>query len=151
MDVIVHDIDKSEDLHKEVSERLNIKYLSNSAQELDEVKGELFGTYRRPFGTMTMETKGQIKNIHFLIVTGSPKTYICREVFNSFGLTISNPNETFTVRLNKRQIMANVTPDGFHFSELNILGTDYLHLYKAKLFTDYDDQEPNFIIKFNDK
>jgi hypothetical protein len=64
---------------------------------------------------MTMEIKGQVKNVHFLVVTGSSKTYICKEVLDSYRLNIPNPNETFAVRLNKRHIMANVTPDGFLF------------------------------------
>jgi hypothetical protein len=38
----------------------------------------------------------------------------------------------------------------FYFSDLNILGTDYLHLYKSRLFIDYDNYELKFIIKFND-
>lgn len=147
MIIDVHDAIKSEDLYKKVSEELHFKYLSNSAQELDEAKGKFIGDNRRPFGVMTMRIKGQIKYIHFLIATGSPKTYISREVLDSFKLNIPNPNETFTARLNKRQILANVTPDGFYFSDLNILGTDYLYLYKAQLFQDFE--QDHFIIKFN--
>jgi hypothetical protein len=85
------------------------------------------------------------------VATGSTKTYICKEVFNSYGLTIpTNPNETFAVRLNKRQMMINVTPDGYYFSSLNILRTDYLNLHKVNLFVNYD-YESYFTIKFNDK
>ncbi|CAB4424355.1 unnamed protein product [Rhizophagus irregularis] len=135
---------KSENLHEKVSEKLHVKYLSNSGQELDEVKGNFIGNNMRPFGVMTMEIKGQVKNIHFLIIaTGSPKS---REVLDSFILTIPNSNKTFTARLNKRQILANVTPDGFYFSDLNILGTDYLCLYKAQLFKYFE--QGHFIIKF---
>jgi hypothetical protein len=62
------DFIKSEDLHNEVSEKLDTKYLSTSTHELDEVKGKFFGDYKRPYGVMTMRIKGQIKNVHFLIV-----------------------------------------------------------------------------------
>ncbi|CAB4424352.1 unnamed protein product [Rhizophagus irregularis] len=147
MVIDVHDAIKSEDLHKKVSEKLHVKYLSNSAQELDEVKGNFIGDNTRPFGVMTMKINGQVKNIHFLIATGSPKTYICREVLDSFKLTIPNSNETFTTTLNKRKILANVTPGGFYFSDLNILGTDYLCQYKAQLFKDFE--QGHFAIKFD--
>ncbi|EXX50854.1 uncharacterized protein OCT59_022204 [Rhizophagus irregularis] len=41
-DVLIKDI-KSNNLHQEISKQLRIKYLSNSAQELDEVEGKMFG------------------------------------------------------------------------------------------------------------
>ncbi|UZO13101.1 uncharacterized protein OCT59_004607 [Rhizophagus irregularis] len=106
----------SEDLHKEVSEQFRVKYLSNSTKESDEVKGKFVSNYHRPFGVMTMEIKGQVKIVHFLVVTGTSKTYICKEVLDSY-------------------------------SDLNILD---LHLYKSRLFIDYDNYELNFIIRFND-
>lgn len=149
LDIPDYDFVKSEDLHKEVSENLQVKYLSSSTQELDEVKGIFLGSFNRPFGVMTMEIKGQVKNVHFLVITGSPKTYISKEVLNSYGLTIPNQDETFAVRLNKRHIMASVTPDGFYLSDLNILGTDYLHLHKSKLFLNF--YTGDFTIKFDDK
>lgn len=110
---------------KEYQNNIPVKYLSNSTQELDQLKGIFFGDYHRPFCVMTMEIKGQVKNAHFLVVIGSPKTYICKEVLDSYRLTIPNP---FAVRLNKRLIMANVTLDGFYFSDLNILWNRLLAL-----------------------
>lgn len=76
----------SEDLHKEVSEQFRVKYLSNSTKESDEVKGKFVSNYHRPFGVMTMEIKGQVKIVHFLVVTGTSKTYICKEVLDSYRL-----------------------------------------------------------------
>ncbi|GBC01425.1 hypothetical protein RclHR1_04190009 [Rhizophagus clarus] len=149
IDCIMEDTIKSEDLHNTISKKLMVKYLSTTTQELDKVEGKMVGDYQRPFGVMTMKMNGQLKNVHFLIATGSAKTYICKEVLNSFKFTIPNPNETFAVRLNKRQIMANVTPDDRYYKDLNILGTDYLDLYKAELLMRY--LELDLAITFNDK
>ena len=94
---------------------------------------------------MTLEIKGQIKNIHFLVDTGSPKTFLCEEVLNSYKLFIVDPKGPIPVRLNKRQISVSVSKDR-HFSDLNILGTDFLNTHRAKLFVDFD--ERYFTIKF---
>ena len=42
-DVLISDL-KSKDLHKNVSDQLKVKYLSDSDQELDKVKGIMFGS-----------------------------------------------------------------------------------------------------------
>ncbi|CAG8564134.1 4537_t:CDS:2 [Rhizophagus irregularis] len=55
---------------------------------------------------MTLEIKGQIKNIHFLVDTSSPRIFICKEVINSYNLSITDPKGPISVRLNKRQILA---------------------------------------------
>src|ERR1043166_10101189 len=68
---------KSNDLHKKISEDLHIEYLADSAKELDDVRGILYGDNQRLIGAMTLEINGKVKNIHFLVNTGSPKTFIC--------------------------------------------------------------------------
>jgi len=141
LDDLISDVQPN-DLHEIISKVLNIKYLSDSAQESDDVKGILFGGYLRLIGAMTLEINGKVKNIHFLVDMRSPKTYICEEVLNSYQLSNINPETPFSVRLNKRQISVKVSHDHF-----NILGTDFLHTHKAQLFVDFE--EHNFIIKFN--
>jgi hypothetical protein len=143
IDALISDV-HSEDLHGKISKKLNTKYLSDSAQESDDVKGILFGEFQRLIGAMTLEIKGKIKNIHFLIDTGVPRTYICEEVLKSYKLFITDPEEPFPVRLNKRQISVKVSHDPF--SDLNILGTDFLHTNRARLLVDFD--EKYFTIKF---
>lgn len=89
---------------------------------------------------MTMEIRGKIKNIHFLIDTGSPKTYICEEVLNSYNLFIAGQDEPFPARLNKRQISVKVSPKDSNFNDLNFLGIDFLHTYRAQLFAGFDEK-----------
>ncbi|CAB4483165.1 hypothetical protein RhiirA5_379087 [Rhizophagus irregularis] len=137
---------KSKDLYEKVSEILNVKYLSDTTQELDEVNGILYGYSNRFFGVMTMNINDKIKNLIFLIDTGSPKTYITKEVLDSYLPNITNTYNPFSVILNKRHIAVNVSPVGSTFSDLNILGTDYMSVYRAKLDADF--KQKNFSIKF---
>ena len=57
---------------------------------------------------MTLEIKGRIKNIHFLVDTGFPKTFVCEEVLDSYKLFITDSTAPILVRLNKRQITVKV-------------------------------------------
>ncbi|GBC01427.1 hypothetical protein RclHR1_04190011 [Rhizophagus clarus] len=135
---------KSEDLYEKLSEKFNVKHLSDSTKELDEIKGILFGNFHRPFGLMTIKINNKIKNIFVLIDTSSPRTFISEEVLNSCNLTFSNTyrNDVLCVMLNKRQAYVD------YFSDLNILGTDYLREYSSQLFVDFEQR--NFIIKSNE-
>ncbi|RIA88509.1 hypothetical protein C1645_826238 [Glomus cerebriforme] len=102
---------KSKDLHEEISKELNVTYLSESAQELDEAKGKIFGIARRLF------CQGGIR------------------LYNNEDF--SNP---FIARLNKRWMLVRKSPNNVSFEDINVLGTDYLHNHNAQLFVDYVNQ-----------
>jgi hypothetical protein len=142
-DVLISDI-KSNDLHQKISEQFRIKYLSNSAQELDEVEGKMFGEGVL-IGLMTMKRKSTIKNIYFLIDTGAPKTTICEEVLSSYNLSIADAKKPIKVTLNKRPTKVVLSSNESIYSDLNLLGADFLDLYDAQLFADYG--ESYFTIK----
>ncbi|GBC09832.1 hypothetical protein RclHR1_09150003 [Rhizophagus clarus] len=141
LDFIASDI-KDEDLYETLSDRLGVEYLSEATreQELDKVIGILYGDYQRLFVTMTVELKGMMKNVHFLVNTGSPKTFICKDVLNKYNLTKIDPNEPIVVKLNDRQISVKVSPHDSRFHNINLLGTDYLHIYGAQIFVDFDEK-----------
>ncbi|RIA98808.1 hypothetical protein C1645_843958 [Glomus cerebriforme] len=144
IDDLISDVE-SKDLHEEISETLHKKYLSDSANESDEVEGILFGNFQRLISSMTLEIRGHIKYIHFIVDTGSPRTYVCKEVLKSYSqLFFADLKGLIPVRLNKRQISVKVSKD--HFSDLNILGTDFLSTHRAQLFIDFDQRY--FTIKF---
>ncbi|GBC06837.1 hypothetical protein RclHR1_07080004 [Rhizophagus clarus] len=94
LDVLITDV-KSNDLHEKVSELLYKKYLSNTMKESDDVKGILFGEFQRPLCSMTLEIKGRVKNVHFLVDTGSPRTFVCEEALNSYKLFVTDPKAPF--------------------------------------------------------
>lgn len=144
LDVLISDVDSNK-LHGKLSEILNKKYLSNTTQESDNVEGILFGDFQRLFCTMTLNVKGIVRNVHFLVDTGSPRTYICEEVLNKYNMHILYPDDPFVVKLNKREISVKVSQEE-RYKDLNLLGTDFLHAYGAKLFVDFE--EKCFTIKF---
>ena len=78
IDILISDV-QSNDLHEKISEDLHIKYLADSAKDLNDVRGILYGDCQRLIGAMTLDINGKLKNIHFLVNTGSPKTDICKE------------------------------------------------------------------------
>ncbi|GES93300.1 hypothetical protein GLOIN_2v1474342 [Rhizophagus clarus] len=98
LDVLITDV-KSNDLHEKVSELLYKKYLSNTMKESDDVKGILFGEFQRPLCSMTLEIKGRVKNVHFLVDTGSPRTFVCEEALNSYKLFVTDPKAPFLAQL----------------------------------------------------
>ncbi|CAB4410255.1 unnamed protein product [Rhizophagus irregularis] len=71
---------KPKDLHKTLSDQLEVKYLSSSAQELDEIEGIILSRASRLVGLMTMKIKRDVKNVYFLIDTESPETVVNEEV-----------------------------------------------------------------------
>lgn len=115
LDILLSDISSS-DLYRNLSKILNKEYLSNIIQESDNVRGILFRDFQWLICTMTLNIKGIIKNVHFLVNTGLPRTFICDEVLKSFNLHILFLNGPFMVRLNKRMISVKVSQ--YYFKEL---------------------------------
>jgi hypothetical protein len=143
---IMHDNSnvKSKDLYEKFSKKLNAKYLSDSTQELDEVKGILYENCHRPFGLMTIKIDKVIKNIFFIIDIGFPVTIISEEVLQAYKKAVPS-SKTISIKLNKRVISANISPVG----DLNILGTNFLFTHQASLSADFE--QGNFNIKFGMK
>lgn len=59
--------------------------LSSSTQELDDVKGIMFGKASRLVGLLTMKVNRDVKNVYFLTDTGSLETAVCEEVLKSYN------------------------------------------------------------------
>jgi hypothetical protein len=129
---IMHDNSdvKSKDLYEKFSKKLNVKYLSDSTQDLDEVKGILYEHCHRPFGLMTINIDKVIKNIYFIIDIGFPVTTILLQAYKK-AVPLS---KTISVKLNKRVISVNISLVG----GLNILGTKFLFTYQASLSADFE-------------
>ncbi|CAG8693062.1 21007_t:CDS:2 [Gigaspora rosea] len=137
-DVLLTDVTdvNSKDLHEEISELLKAKYLSYSpASEFKEVHGIIYGRYNRIFVSLPVKVKRKVKNVHFLVDTSSPSTYICEEVYESFKATIRN---TSSILINNKPTLVFLTPVNFHFTGVNVFGMDYLNIYRTKLIIDLE-------------
>ena len=107
---------------------------------MKEVNGVIFGPFYRIFVSLPVKIKQQTKNVHFLLDTGSPKTYICEEVFESFKVFIANNSSSYKVLVNNKPIIAHLPPINSHFKEVNLLGMEYLKTFDAKLIVDFESE-----------
>ena len=121
----------SKDLHEQVSERLGIKYLSDSSRkELKEATGIIFGPHLSIVVSLPVTIEKKTKNVHFVVDTGTPKTYICDEVYKSFKVFIpgSPSSRPYTILLNDVPTLVHLPPINSNFTEVNVLGTEFLKL-----------------------
>ncbi|CAG8599310.1 6059_t:CDS:1, partial [Funneliformis mosseae] len=65
--------------------------------------------------------------------TGSPITYICEDVLNSFGVSSTEPSQKIFARIHSRNIPVIMSPTKSHFSEINVLGMEFMRTYDAEL------------------
>lgn len=121
----------SKDLYGEVWEKLNVKYLSDATDDLNEINGKIYGSKDRFIGLMTINIDDKIKNAFFVVDTESPVTCISQEMFDKFNINIIG--RKLMVRLNGRRHKANCSPVNSIFRDLNLLGTDFLNDNEARL------------------
>jgi hypothetical protein len=147
-DVLITDI-CAQDLREEISNELNVKYLSDSSQEHDgNVDGIIYGRGFRLICTLTVKIRGKIKFVHFIVDTGSPTTYLSNDVLSAFGLTISKPGYFINVnaRINNKDTVVMMSPPGSHFSGINLLGSEFMKYSGITLVAEYRDNR--FTLKF---
>ncbi|CAG8622918.1 13411_t:CDS:1, partial [Funneliformis caledonium] len=124
-DLLVLDL-RSKDLHETVSKELNVEYLSESQHtELKEINGMIFGPNLRVIVSLPVRIKQKTKNVHFIVDTGSLKTYICEEVFESFKIHIPR-STTYQILLNNKRTVVQLPPANSHFTDVNVLGMEYM-------------------------
>ena len=134
-DLLLLDI-SSKDLHSKISEKLNIQYLHEFIGNVpSKFSGIVYGPNRRVFFPIVVEVRKQKRMVIFLLDTGSPSTYICQEVWDSFKMDTSR--ERMTAKLNDRNQIVFLPPLNCHFSDMSILGTDYMDANNCVLRIDF--------------
>ena len=138
-DILITDI-CAQDLREVISNKLNVKYLSNSNQEHDgNVDGIIHGRSFRLICTLTVKIREKIKFVHFIVDTGSPTTYLSDDVLSAFGITISNPDDFINARINNKDTAVMMSPPGSHFSGVNLLGSEFMKYSGVTLVVEYRD------------
>ena len=140
-DILLTDV-HARDLHENISSQLGSNYLADYTEntenkQTDYIEGIIWGPHQRIFVPMIIKIKNKKKYVHMLIDTGSPATYLCEEVFGSFDIMIYNPSNPMTVNINDKPIAVLQSPVRSHFSEINILGSDYLKISNAIVNINY--------------
>ena len=147
-DLLLIDVHSNE-LHHEISHMLNTVYLDDAESDsVREAFGIVWGPHNRIFLATVVAMGGKLKHVHFLVDTGSPVTFICDEVLQSFGKTLSNPHNPFSVHINGRPISVLQSPEDKHFKDINILGTDYMKTFKCVLNVDFDAETARLVANF---
>ncbi len=80
---------------------LNTPYLEDAESSgYKEATGIVWGPHNRIFVATVVKMGDKLKHVHFLVYTGSPFTYVCDEVLQSFRKTVSNSHNSFRVYIN---------------------------------------------------
>lgn len=139
-DVLLTDVHSNE-LHHEISSMLGTSYLEDAESgPVIETRGIVWGPHNRVFVATVVKMGSRAKHVHFLIDTGSPFTYLCDEVLQSFGKTVSNPHNPFSVHVNGMPVLVLLSPENRHFKDINILGTDFMKTFKCVLKVDFGEE-----------
>ena len=134
-DVLVTDV-HTQDLHGEISRRLGSPYLHSSDDDspVDSVNGIIWGPNNRVFVSMKVRIRNRpAKNVHMLVDTGSPQTYLCQEVFKASNAEMANTRDAVNATVNGTRLSILQSPEGSHFSDINVLGCDYFRIANATL------------------
>ena len=101
-DVLLTDV-HARDLRHDISNCLGIPYLSecNDHSVARYMAGVIWGPHNRLFASMKVSIgSGSMRNVHMILNTGSPQTYLCSETFGAFNITINHPNNPISVNIN---------------------------------------------------
>lgn len=125
-DILLTDIDTN-DIHEAIPRKLKIEYLSDPPKEFDgNIDGIVYGPNLRLFCATTLKIKDKIKIITFLVVTGSPMTYISEEVLLAFGIEIDDPvNDYMNVKINSKT--TRIMMSHSYFKEVSVMGMSFLN------------------------
>ena len=134
-DVLWTDVNPS-NLRHDISNCLGIPYLSECTDSsvARDITGVIWGPHNRLFASMKVSIgSGPMRNVHMILDTGSPQTYLCSETFGAFHITIHHPNNPISVNMNGSRLSVLESPEQSHFNEVNVLGTDYLRITNARI------------------
>ena len=118
----------------EISDMLGTEHLEETEDDIcTEAKGVVWGPHNRIFIATVVKIGDKMRHVHFLVNTGSPFTYMCDEVIQSFRKIVSNPHNPFSVHINGHPVLVFQSPENPNFRDMNILGTNFMKTFKCIL------------------
>ena len=108
--------------------------------------GIVYGEFYRLICSLTVKIKEKIKFEHFIIDTGSKMTYLSEDAMLAFGLSVTDPSLIIDARINNKEALVMLSTPNSHFSEVNILGVQFIKSSGANLFTEYHNN--SFMLEF---
>jgi hypothetical protein len=147
-DVYIADVTES-DLNNDISNQMNIKYLSEAKnEEIWPLNGIFYGINRRCIVCCSVKRKNMEKaiNVFFILDTGSPYTYLTANVIDKLGL--SYVPKSFPCLINNK--WTDVAISHSNFENVNLLGANFLDQTKVNIFYSKDeDNKYEINIKYN--
>jgi hypothetical protein len=143
IDIMLVDINHTI-LLKEVAEELGVKYLGPAEIVLHfPVKGVLFGINRRIMVNFSCRKKNIVQsypwiNVIFLCDTGSPSSYLSAYAMTALLGTDDHIPELMRVDTGDFSHTFHLSIPGSHFSEVNVLGMDFLCKASLSIMMDPD-------------
>jgi hypothetical protein len=144
-DVILTDI-SHDTLLGDIAERLDVNYLEESQETAPivngvmTVSGILFGSMARPMVNVVIFSTKYKKpvNVIFLVDTGCPSAYVCESAMVALGFRDPFPSSfSFRVAGSKVGLEAHLSTKGSHFSDINLMGAEFLTNLRARVSLDY--------------
>jgi hypothetical protein len=134
--VLITDV-TDEILRTEIAKLVGIPYLERATQEEANKKrdvhhGFLFGDNYRPIFPCIVSNEDSDKAhwVFFIVDTGSPKTYVAAKTAEILGIQdMPSPN----IKIAGYHKEVRPSPSGSHFTDLNLLGSDYCANYNIAL------------------
>ena len=83
-------------------------------------------------------------NIIFLVVTGSPQTYLSAAAYEALICPDKKSiiPETMLVQIQVEEVVSTcISPKDSHFADVNILGMDFLAKHRLSIMTDFEQKE----------
>lgn len=146
-DVLLNDIHES-DLHL-IAQMDGVSYLnvSNNATPVFPVEGMIMGGHKRLMVNLLVRVRrtGVYRNVVFMIDTGSPYTFLSHTAIGA--LVGEQGNIPSALRLDIHGTLSMVcymSPRDKHFSDLNLLGTDFLETNTIQMHMDW--KEKTFLL-----
>ena len=142
-DMLLTDI-TAEELLK-IAEILEVDYLGPAAEFPGSfpISGFIYGNNKRLMVSLSCcrgKKNSKPVNIIFLIDTGSPNTFLCEKALEALvGKPGCNIGTTMTVMIHSDTVVTcHLSPHDKHFSDVNVLGMDFLSKNLLSLSMDYD-------------
>lgn len=137
----------------EIAAKLGVSYLSDSNKpKLEEVSGIIWGDNKRIFVSLAVEIAKKKKEVIFLVNSGSPHTYISRDVLEAMCFECKTEEVIGNVNGHQHILTIsdpNTAENEIDFGEVNILGGNFLTLAGAVLNVNYNPEKKMVSIKFS--
>lgn len=124
------------DLSNRISNILGVSYLSDNFSYVWPVHGKVFG--HRVLFTIPVSIAEKSVNVHFILDTGSPTTFIAEDVLQT--LNSDWPSKYTNPKINGVEVEARASNKEKYFQGLNILGMNFLSRIDAELIVNMNDK-----------